>query len=218
MDLGVPGAGRSWYGQGGMTRDELFEQYVADTLDEAATAELGKLFGEDPAFAAQFAKDLVATGKFKEVGSELQRIEPKKRPKLIMGDAADLPKALQFLGVGEKPPPGFYNKTAVEESAAATAPATAVSSRTSTCQYRASPPASFTSLIVDAPSASLTSNAATFAPSADTRSAVDRPIPVAAPVTIIRLPVRSAAIRYLLIVLQDHSGWARWSGCIWFRG
>ncbi len=97
-----------------MTRDELFEHYVADTLDEAVIAELGKLFAEDPAYAAQFAKDLVATGKFKEVGSELQRIEP-KRPKLIMGDAADLPKALQFLGVGEKPPPGFYDKAAVED-------------------------------------------------------------------------------------------------------
>ena len=114
VDLGVPGSGRRCYGEGGMTRDELFEHYVADTLDEAVIAELGKLFAEDPAYAAQFAKDLVATGKFKEVGSELQRIEP-KRPKLIMGDAADLPKALQFLGVGEKPPPGFYDKAAVED-------------------------------------------------------------------------------------------------------
>ena len=93
-------------------------------------------------------------------------------------------------------------------SAAATAPATAVSSRTSTCQYRASPPASLISPVVVAPSASLTSKAATFAPLAETRSAVERPMPVAAPVTIIRLPVRSAAICYLLeyVLLLRPSG------------
>ena len=151
-----------------MTRDELFERYVADTLDEEALVELAGLREEDAEFAARFDADLVATGKFREAGSGVERIEkenegakgakdPKvdedgvegsdqkegreddgnkpasKRPrlltevdadavaaapKLIMGTSAEMPKALQFLGVGEEPPAGFYDKPAAEATSA----------------------------------------------------------------------------------------------------
>ncbi|MED5419179.1 MAG: hypothetical protein VYA27_10775, partial [Verrucomicrobiota bacterium] len=141
-----------------MTRDELFERYVADALDEDALAELASRREEDVEFAAQFDADLVATGKFRKAGGAVERIEkgkegagdrkdseddeeegdgsdrkksddgnksgkeapaPKRAklivggqaeagapaPKLIMGESAEMPKALQFLGVGEEPPP-----------------------------------------------------------------------------------------------------------------
>ena len=156
-----------------MTRDELFERYVADTLDEEALAELARLREEDVEFAAQFDADLVATGKFRDAEGGVERIEkgneggtgakdlkvdedgvegsdqkegrendenrvgpdtsaPKRprliteveadvvaaAPKLIMGTSAEMPKALQFLGVGEEPPAGFYDKPAAEVTAA----------------------------------------------------------------------------------------------------
>ena len=58
-----------------MTRDELFERYVADTLDEEALAELARLREEDVEFAAQFDADLVATGKFRDAEGGVERIE-----------------------------------------------------------------------------------------------------------------------------------------------
>ena len=156
-----------------MTRDELLERYVADTLDEEALAELAGLREEDAEFAARFDADLVATGKFREAGGRVERIEkgnegatdtkvpkvdedgvedsyqkeegeddgnkpgadssaPKRprlitevdadavsaAPKLIMGTSAEMPKALQFLGVGEEPPAGFYDELAAEATSA----------------------------------------------------------------------------------------------------
>ena len=59
-----------------MTREELFDRYVQDTLDDEAVDELEKLLTGDPEFAARFAQDLIGTGKFRQVGSELQRIDP----------------------------------------------------------------------------------------------------------------------------------------------
>ena len=108
-----------------MTREELFDRYVQDTLDDEAVDELEKLLTGDPEFAARFAQDLIGTGKFRQVGSELQRIDPAdkdeneggdgndgeensdkpKRPRLLIGSVEDLPPSLQFLGPGESPPP-----------------------------------------------------------------------------------------------------------------
>ncbi|MEC8942148.1 MAG: hypothetical protein VYC95_05405, partial [Verrucomicrobiota bacterium] len=162
-----------------MTRDELFERYVADALDEDALAELASRREEDVEFAAQFDADLVATGKFRKAGGAVERIEkgqegagdrkdsedeedeeddegegdgsdkkksddgnkagketpaPKRArlivggqaeagapaPKLIMGESAEMPKALQFLGIGEEPPPGFYDQAAAESTSVPT--------------------------------------------------------------------------------------------------
>ena len=113
-----------------MTRAQLFERTLRDALDEDALAELARRREEDPEFAAKFDADLVATGKFRETKDGVVRIEgdqPSSRkrpklitavdpetegatpaPKLIMGASAEMPKALQFLGVGEEPPPDFY--------------------------------------------------------------------------------------------------------------
>ena len=121
-----------------MTRAQLFERYLKDALDEKALAELARRREDDPDFSAQFDADLVATGKFRETRHGIERIKgdeiaPKRpklitavkaeeggtsvTPKLIMGTSAEMPKALQFLGVGEEPPPGFYG----EESSLAAA-------------------------------------------------------------------------------------------------
>ena len=113
-----------------MTRAQLFERTLRDALDEDALAELARRREEDPEFAAKFDADLVATGRFRETKDGVVRIEgdqpsSQKRPKLItavdpgtegataapkliMGASAEMPKALQFLGVGEEPPPDFY--------------------------------------------------------------------------------------------------------------
>ena len=113
-----------------MTRAQLFERTLRDALDEDALAELARRREEDPEFAAKFDADLVATGKFRETKDGVVRVEgdqPSSRkrpklitavdpetegatpaPKLIMGASAEMPKALQFLGVGEEPPPDFY--------------------------------------------------------------------------------------------------------------
>ncbi len=113
-----------------MTRAQLFERTLRDALDEDALAELARRREEDPEFAAKFDADLVATGKFRETKDGVVRTEgdqpssrkrPKlitavdpgtegatRAPKLIMGASAEMPKALQFLGVGEEPPPDFY--------------------------------------------------------------------------------------------------------------
>ena len=113
-----------------MTRAQLFERTLRDALDEDALAELARRREEDPEFAAKFDADLVATGRFRETKDGVVRIEgdqpsSRKRPKLItavdpgtegatrapaliMGASAEMPKALQFLGVGEEPPPDFY--------------------------------------------------------------------------------------------------------------
>ena len=121
-----------------MTRAQLFERYLKDALDEKALAELARRREDDPDFSAQFDADLVATGKFRKTRHGIERIKgdeiaPKRpklitavkaeeggtsvTPKLIMGTSAEMPKALQFLGVGEEPPPGFYG----EESSRAAA-------------------------------------------------------------------------------------------------
>ena len=121
-----------------MTRAQLFERYLKDALDEKALAELARRREDDPDFSAQFDADLVATGKFRKTRHGIERIKedeiaPKRpklitavkaeeggtsaTPKLIMGTSAEMPKALQFLGVGEEPPPGFYG----EESSLAAA-------------------------------------------------------------------------------------------------
>ena len=121
-----------------MTRAQLFERYLKDALDEKALAELARRREDDPDFSAQFDADLVATGKFRKTRHGIERIKgdeiaPKRpklitavkaeeggtsvTPKLIMGTSAEMPKALQFLGVGEEPPPGFYG----EESSCAAA-------------------------------------------------------------------------------------------------
>lgn len=75
-----------------MTREELFDRYVADTLDDEATAELEALLTGDEEFAAQFAADLLATGAFEEVEGEVRRIEPGAgeagHPKLLTGQEA----------------------------------------------------------------------------------------------------------------------------------
>ena len=114
-----------------MTRAQLFERTLRDALDEDALAELARRREEDPEFAAKFDADLVATGRFRKTKDGVERIpggEPvdRKRPKLltavdpetegatpaprlIMGASAEMPKALQFLGVGEEPPPDFYS-------------------------------------------------------------------------------------------------------------
>lgn len=113
-----------------MTRAQLFERYLRDALDKDALAELARRREGDPEFMDQFEADLVATGKFRKTKGGVQRIEggkpgDRKRPKLItaidpgtegatpapkliMGTSAEMPKALQFLGVGEEPPPDFY--------------------------------------------------------------------------------------------------------------
>ena len=146
-----------------MTRDELFERYVDDALDDDALAELASRREEDEEFAARFDEDLLATGKFRKAGGVVVRIKkgdkgaggsedskdeqekgggdekkqgPPRRPKLlfggaeesgspapklIMGESAEMPKALQFLGVGEEPPVGFYDQKA-EETISSPAP------------------------------------------------------------------------------------------------
>ena len=113
-----------------MTRAQLFERYLRDALDKDALAELARRREGDPEFMDQFEADLVATGKFRKTKGGVQRIEGDKpgdrkrpklitaidsgteeatpAPKLIMGTSAEMPKALQFLGVGEEPPPDFY--------------------------------------------------------------------------------------------------------------
>ena len=113
-----------------MTRAQLFERTLRDALDEDALAELARRREEDPEFAAKFDADLVATGRFRKTKDGVERIPGgqagnRKRPKLltavdpetegappaprlIMGASAEMPKALQFLGVGEEPPPDFY--------------------------------------------------------------------------------------------------------------
>ena len=65
-----------------MTRDELFERYVADTLDEEALAELARLREEDVEFAAQFDADLVATVRqvMARARSEREVLLPPVRP------------------------------------------------------------------------------------------------------------------------------------------
>jgi len=84
-----------------MTRKELFERYVADTLDEAAASELDRLLKEDAEFAAGFARDLLNTGKFEQAGSELRRIPEKPvahkpHPHLVTGaEAGRMPRSLQ---------------------------------------------------------------------------------------------------------------------------
>ena len=150
-----------------MTRDELFERYVDDALDDDALAELASRREEDEEFAARFDEDLLATGKFRKAGGVVVRIKkedkgaggskdsedkqgkgggdekkqaPPRRPKLlfggaeesgspapklIMGESAEMPKALQFLGVGEEPPAGFYDQKA-EETISSPAPGEAV--------------------------------------------------------------------------------------------
>ena len=78
--------------------------------------------------------------------------------------------------------------------AAMTVPETLASSRTSTLQNLELPPFSLISMLVLLPSSLLLSKIATCAPSSARRIADARPIPVAPPVTIHLLSVRSAAL------------------------